>query len=182
MFYFKDAGISPSKLDPEQLKKVQEFKSKIASQYGGLYHTFELAEEFQTKARIHLSTLVQDWLKTPPVPPRIETTSTAAPAIEAPGPLANLMALVDDDGSEGLIDLSERGNDAMAAVAAVVEKMSHGISELGDRFHQRTTEINELTRGDSKAAKRVANNAADDLEVYVKRMSVRILNFISSIH
>jgi len=30
MFYFKDAGISPSKLDPEQLAKVQAFKRRIS--------------------------------------------------------------------------------------------------------------------------------------------------------
>ena len=63
MFYFKDAGIPPSKMDPAQLVKVQEFKRKIASEYGGLYHEFESLDEFGMKSRIHLSKLLQDWLK-----------------------------------------------------------------------------------------------------------------------
>ena len=31
MFYFKDGGIPPSKMDPEQLAKVQEFRKRLGS-------------------------------------------------------------------------------------------------------------------------------------------------------
>jgi hypothetical protein len=60
MFYFKDAGISPSQMDGEQIMKVQAFKKKIADEYGGLYYQFDTKDDFQTKARIHLSKVVQD--------------------------------------------------------------------------------------------------------------------------
>ena len=95
MFYFKDAAIPPSKLDPKQLAKVQAFKCKISSDYGGLYHEFETAEEFRTKTRIHLSKFVQEWLttriatiptKTTTTPPsrKSKTDEPSCPATPAP--------------------------------------------------------------------------------------------------
>lgn len=117
MFYFKDAGIPPSKMEPAQLAKVQEFKAKIAVEYGGLYHPFESAEEFRTKSRIHLSKLIQDWLKTSSSSHTgAGKKPTPAPPIDTPDPLANLRALTDDDYDDGIIELSERASDAMAAV------------------------------------------------------------------
>ena len=75
MFYFKKADISSS-ADPEQIAKVQAFKKKISSE-GGLYHEFHAAEEFRTKARRHLTKVIQDWPK-PALsdPETAETTTT----------------------------------------------------------------------------------------------------------
>ena len=186
MFYFKDAGIPPSKMDPNQLSKVQAFKTKIASEYGALYHQFETAEEFRTKSSIHLSTLVQDWLKTgvssqTSLARTSVSTASIKPLDKSPDPLANLMALTDDDFDEGVIELSELANDAMEAVTAIVKKMTDATNELGLKFKQRTDEINLLaTDGitpDIRASKRIANNTANDLEVYVRRLSVEIPEF-----
>ena len=180
MFYFKDAGISPSKLDSAQLGKVQAFKHRISSEYGGLYHEFETLEQFQTKVRIHLSKLVQDWLTTCTSTTSTKTTSKPAQAEEVFDPLANLTMLTDDE-EDGLLELAERAGDAMAAVVSVVKKMVEAINEVGEKLRQRTKEVKELTAGgatlDVKAAKRVSNNTANDLEVYVQRLSVEIPEF-----
>lgn len=183
MFYFKDAGIPPSQTDVTQLAKVQAFKKEIASEYGGLYHEFETTEEFRTKSRMHLSGYVQDWLKSsiPTPETRRTTNTTAASATEAVHPLAHLAALTDDDYDDGIVELSDRVIDAMAAVGSVFEKMSEASDDLRKKTEQRTSEINQLTSGattlDMKAAKRISNNAANDLEVYVQRMSVEIPEF-----
>ena len=60
MCYFKDAGIPPSKSDPQQLEQVRAFKEEI-SDLGGLYHEFQDAEDFRTQARRHLIQVIQDW-------------------------------------------------------------------------------------------------------------------------
>ena len=78
MFYFKDAGISPSKIDPVQLQKVQEFKQRISDEYGGLYHSFETTDQFQSMVRIHLSKVVQDWLDINNPLPILQSTSDMA--------------------------------------------------------------------------------------------------------
>ena len=45
MFYFKDHPIPPSKIKPEQLQKLQEFKSNLGEK-GGLYFPFEDIAKF----------------------------------------------------------------------------------------------------------------------------------------
>jgi hypothetical protein len=182
MFYFKDAGIPPSKMDTEQLAKVQAFKKTIADEYDGLYYQFETIDDFQTKARIHLSKVVQDWLDSNSAMIESKTVTEATNDDAKPhDPLANLAALENDEAEDGLIDLVERGSDAMNAVVGVVEKMTVATNDLGEKFQQRTDEVNRLTAGgatpDMKAAKRASNNAANDLEVFVKRMSVEIPEF-----
>lgn len=182
MFYFKDAGISPSKIDPVQLQKVQEFKQRIADEYGGLYHSFETTEQFQSMVRIHLSKVVQDWLDTNNSVP----TSTNDATLElktretlVDDPLFNLAALEFEEDEDGIIELVEQGTEAMDEVVSVVERMTIATNDLSEKFVQRTAEANEARVGgeDMKAAKRVSNKAADDLEVFVKRMSVEIREF-----
>lgn len=180
MFYFKDAGIPPSKSDPAQLSKVKAFKDRISTELGGLYHEFETPDQFETKVRIHLSKLVQDWLKSPATTAPAKTTSTPSPAEEAFDPLANLAALTDED-EDGLFELADRVNEAMTAVNRVVTEMTEATSELGEKSQQRTKEFTKLTAGgvvpNAKAAKRVSNDAAHDLEVYVQRISAEIPEF-----
>ena len=186
MFYFKDAGIAPSKLDGEQIEKVKAFKKRVGEECGGLYYQFESTEQFKTKARIHLSKAVQDWLEANSTDSG-EPTVTDAEPVELPetefNPLGNLDAVDDDDAEDGIIELVDMGAEAMESVVDVLEKMAVATRELGERFQQRTDEINKLTQAapdgkpDRKATKRVANAAADDLELFVQRMAVEVPNF-----
>lgn len=182
MFYFKDAGIPPSKIDAMQLQKVQGFKKKISDKYGGLYHSFETPEQFHSSVRIHLSKVVQDWLDTnastiPWTAKDISTSKENAPSMK--DPLENFLALETEADEDGIIELVELANETMGEVTNVVERMSETITALSEKFTQLTDEANEVAASDPdmKAAKRVSNKAADDLEVFVKRMSVEIVEF-----
>ncbi len=182
MFYFKDAGIPPSKIDTAQLQKVQEFKGKISGEYGGLYHSFESPEQFQTSVRMHLSTVVQDWLDanstaTPRTARKLDAASPEAAGVD--DPLANLMALETETEEEGVIELVESANEAMTEVTSIVGRMSEATNALGEKFTRLTDEASQVAASgaDMKAAKRVSNKAADDLETFVKRMSVEIVEF-----
>ncbi len=182
MFYFKDAGIQPSKIDSDQLAKVQAFKVRIAEQYGALYHEFETKDDFQTKVRIHLSKAVQDWLHSNSATVDSKTViEDFQDEADSYNPLANLAALENEDDEDGLLDLVERASDAMAEVVSVVEKMTVATNGLGKKFQQRTDEAHDLKSGgkkpDAKAAKRIANRAANDLKVFVHRLSVEIPEF-----
>lgn len=182
MFYFKDAGIPPSMIDPAQLQKVQEFKKKISDEYGGLYHNFESPEQFQSSVRMHLSRVIQDWLDanafvgTSAIK---KTVQTSEEDFNVNNPLANLSALDTVTEEEGIIELIELANETMAEVTNVVQRMSDATNELSEKFTQLTAEANDIAASgpDMKAAKRVSNKAADDLEVFVKRMSVEIVEF-----
>lgn len=179
MFYFKDAGIPPSKLDADQIAKVQTFKKKIAEEYGGLYDQFESTDDFQTKARIHLSRVVQDWLDSNSGVIESKTVAkTEESESEQYNPLANLSALDACDAEEGVIELVDRGSEAMDEVVEIVRRMALATTDLGEKFTQRTAEANTIgQKNDRKSAKRIANNVANDIEVFVKRMSVEIPEF-----
>lgn len=184
MFYFKDAGIPPSKVNPDQLDKVQKFKTEIDEKYGGLYHLFETTEDFTTKIRMHLSRAVQNWSTAQPS--KVDDESIIATPVATPAspkvenPLAHLSELVDDD-EEGLFELSERGRDSMEAVLSILIKISEATEELGTRIGQRTDEMTQLAASGSKpdlnSAKHITNKAAHDMELYVSRLSVEIPEF-----
>ncbi|CAK8716492.1 hypothetical protein KKHLCK_05620 [Candidatus Electrothrix laxa] len=180
MFYFKDAGIPPSDIDLKQLEKVQQFKKKISNKYGGLYHSFETAEQFQSSVRMHLSTVVQNWLETngsgEKITPSPQTDSATA-TTEDESPLANLLALETESEEEGVIELVESATESMTEVTNIIQRMSDTTNTLSDKFIQLTEEANQVTKGDMKAAKRVSNKAADDIETFVERMSVEIVEF-----
>ena len=184
LFYFKDAGIPPSKIDPSQLQKVQEFKQRIGDEYGGYYRSFESAEQFQSMARMHLSKVVQDWLDAnnldPASPPKNKTAlELNAAKIPSDDPLSNLAALELEEDEDGIIELIELATESMAEVASVVKRMSIATIDLGEKFAKRKTEANEASAGgkNMKAAKRISNKAADDLEMFVKIMSIEIREF-----
>jgi archaellum component FlaC len=181
MFYFKNAGIPLNKIDTTQLQKVQEFKKKISDDYGALYHSFESSEQFQTSVRMHLSTLVQDWLDANgTATPRVAQDHVGElPETSVSNPLANLMALNAETDEEGVIELVESVNEAMTEVTCIVERMSEATNALGEKFTRLADEVNQVAASgaDVKAAKRLSNKAADDLEVFVRRMSVEIVEF-----
>ncbi len=180
MFYFKDAGIPPSKLDPTQLAKVQEFKSRISSEHGGLYHEFTTPDQFHTKVRIHLSQLVQHWMDPPEVAVQAAQPGSGASSETAIDPLANLATLADDN-EDGLLELNESSIEAMDAVNLVLQRITDAIFEVGEKMEQRAGELNALSAGvvapDKNAVKSVANDAANDLEVFVRKLSVEIPEF-----
>lgn len=183
MFYFKDAGIPPSKQNPEQLAKVQAFKEQISSQ-GGLYHVFEDAEEFRTKVRSHLTMAAQDWRNKPVSDPETEMPTAppaAASSSESTALLTNLIAVSDEDDDEGVFELMERATDAMEVVGDVGQKITETITELGKKSERRGEEVGRLSsdgaQPDRKAITRMANNSAGDFEMYVQRMSVEIPRF-----
>jgi ferritin-like protein len=182
MFYFKDAGIAPSKIDAIQLQKVQAFKKNISDEYGALYHSFESAEQFQVSVRMHLSHVVQDWMKATGTEIPHVTQKLAIKLQEPLGvdnPLANLMSLDTGTDEEGVVELVESAVQAMTEVKSIVERMTEATNTLGERFIRLTREAVQAAAGgpDMKAAKRLSNKAADDLEMFVKRMSVEIVEF-----
>jgi hypothetical protein len=179
MFYFKDAGISPSQMDVEQIMKVQAFKNKISNDYGALYSQFETIEDFQTKTRIHLSKVVQDWLESNSGSIEAKTVSKILETeTNDHNPLSNLAALDNCDAEEGVYDLVDRGTDAMDEVVQIVNRMGESTNDLGQKFVQRSEEIDAITAGgsqaDRKLIKRVVNSAANDLNIFVERMSIEI--------
>lgn len=77
-FFFCDIPINPSKIEPEQLKKVIEFKKRLQEQHI-LYIDFEKIEELERKLKFNLS----EWIyKQNQIPKEDVAQDTHMPTIE----------------------------------------------------------------------------------------------------
>ena len=74
MFYFKNAPLAPSDIDPDQLRRVAHFRESLGAE-GTLYWTFRSLDEFVRLLRIHLSRQLQELAA--PVQPRRTAASQA---------------------------------------------------------------------------------------------------------
>lgn len=170
MFYFKNAPVPPANLDPDQLRAISDFRSRLGD-LGGLYFQFNSIDEFRNSTRLHLSRAVQKWTK------RLKESAAKQP-VTTQQEIVDTHKVEPVEDEEGFIDLIESANDSMSSVTAVLTSMSEATRKLGEKFQERAEEANKLsTPGGSpnlKAAKRVTANAARDLEDFVTRMNVEI--------
>jgi hypothetical protein len=147
MFYFKDSPVSISKLDPSEIKKIQDFKSSF-SKDGALYWNFSNVNEFERFIRMHLSKQIQRYLKTD------KNVKIVRP---------------EKQDEEGLIDLMDKFENKMNKVTEALNEINEAIDELGTQISQRAQEINNakmsnLNRGDSK---HLINKAANNMMNFV---------------
>lgn len=166
MFYFKDTPIEPSKLDPEQHRKIQSFKSNIGDK--GVFHwSFQTVEEFEGLLRLHLARQMQGFQKTDDA--ESKTTLPVANAVDA-------RPLEDD---AGILDLMEEVEEHFQTVNEIVMGIGAETEGLGKRISQRTAEITDAADGANgklsrSEAKRLINKAADDMNRYVTRAGAEI--------
>lgn len=183
LFYFKNAAISPSNVDPEQFTKVCAFKKSLSEEHGGLYHTFESVDDFKSAARIHLSSAAKALISKRQIE-IYQKPKFTADSLEIPkfNPLANLEALEDEENEEGVLELLEVGETAISEVTKIVERMSIAVDDLGKKTEKHLADADKLSlQGDVQAnwkiGKKLANNSAETLELFVSRMTVEIPEF-----
>jgi hypothetical protein len=167
MLYFKDAPIHPSKLDPEHLIKVNQFRDSLGAE-GVLYWKFQALEDFEKLLRVHLGRQVQAIAKTVSNPGTLaRPVSSSAPATST----TNKPDSVEPEEEPGMIDLLDEFEASFAQMNEVMAKMTQATDELGQRMVQRTQELNDAPRDnngsvDRKLVKRLVSRAAGDLNHY----------------
>ncbi len=110
MIYFKDEPVPPSKLDPEQLAKVNVFRESLGDE-GALYWKFDEVEQFEKLIRLHLIRQFQAWKS------RTGTTVAMDPQKDEQGP-ALIEDVVDHD-DEGILDLMEIYEDKFTELSEI---------------------------------------------------------------
>lgn len=129
--YFKDAPVPVSKIDPDQVKSVHDFKTSLGPQ-GGLYWTFEDTDQFERLVRIHLQRAIQEWstdgfstqeqLLGPNLQPNVDVQKEQAPD-------AGILDLT--------IEFSERFGEAgqfMQKSNSIMNAATENISNIGSRL------------------------------------------------
>ena len=165
MLYFKDSvPLSMGDIDPEQLKKVREFRSRIESK--GLYHVFNDTNDFANAVHVHLTKLVMDHL--PQEGGRV-----------SPQSLADAQDVNAHEEEEGLLELEETLEAEMNALSGVVHRMEEAIADIGAQFHRRTRNF-ELINAQPTSAnsqqslrgdlKRLLGHSSRDMDRFVSAM------------
>lgn len=165
MFYFKDTPRAPTDIDPEQLKKVQEFRSKYGQE--GIYGTFTDIRSFESTLQIHLTRLVVTRRK------GIKQSNITLPPNEV------IAAGEDEDDSQenhddspvpqesdddlGFLDLVEEGEKCFNEGIFVLKRIEKHIRELGDKMED-TTEDLDASINQLGKYKKIVNALADDME------------------
>lgn len=169
MFYFKDSPIPPSEIDPEQLARVQQFRSSLGDA-GGLHWAFVKLEEFEELIRIHLTRQIQEFVQDQPK--EIQHT----PIVKK----EQSDVAVEDVDELGLIDYLDIMDEKFGALNDIAERIANETTALGERMQSRTDEIETAVSNapeqqlHRKEARTLINKAAIDLNAYVARMKTEI--------
>lgn len=159
MIYFKDAPLSPSTIEPEQLAKVQRFRESLGSE-GALHWRFGTLEEFERLLRLHLARQIQEEVAGAAIPP---------PPPGPAGPNAEEEEL-------GLLDFLDLVEENFGALAEVMGRITAETTTLGQKMEQRAQEV---TAAAAKApgglppreARVLSERTASDMRQFVARMN-----------
>ncbi|HEY2826440.1 MAG TPA: DUF4062 domain-containing protein [Pirellulales bacterium] len=163
MFYFKDAPVSPSTIDLDQLNKVREFKQSLGSE-GGLYWSFVDVASFEKLLRLHLTRQVQAYLHDV----KIDNSKVAATP-------SQITKIEDENEEPGILDLVEGFEARFQEVVKTSERITVATTDLSQRISFSTSEVNRLKANnasllDRAALKRTIDRLATDMDQYAVRM------------
>jgi hypothetical protein len=174
MIYFKDAPIAPSKIDVEQLNRVNVFRQSLSD--SSLSSVFEDNASFQSSLRAHLSMLAQKYSTSTSAQKRQNTalaelvTSNAAPA--------TLGALEEDD-DLGYLDYLDIYLSRLAEGTTTLDVISGATQKVGSQIDLRAKET--YPGMDVKNAKRIVKLASEDMNVYAEVLRINLPLLSSSV-
>lgn len=164
MLYFKDAPIAPSKLDPDQLKGVQEFKRSLIAR-GGLYYDFEDTAGFESSIRAHLSAIAQKFTQ-PSV--ALATLTEETPSV----PQA--------EDELGYFDHIEVYVSKIGEMTMALEIINEATLKVGEQVSQHGKAFLKDAPSSPQIAKQLVSRAADDMMSYATIMETQVSELSSA--
>lgn len=161
MFYFKDAGIPPSKMDPGQLEQILSFRASLPSK-GGLYATFEDSHSFATSLRSHLASLAQ----------QISSKMVDSPQAHIDQINHQDQDTLLEEDELGLFEYVDLYEDRMDEITQTLDSISSATEKMGAELNQRTQEAYEIQAqgNDPRKAKAILRVASDNIDHFAKSL------------
>lgn len=128
MFYFNNAPINPSEIDPQQLILVNEFREKLEGK--GLYWIYNGPDDFSRQVRTHLNLQMPYWQKII----RGENQETCATIITD----ENVTVKVEED-DEGFFELMEIGDKNAVELEIITKKIEEISKTFGEEMEDITS-------------------------------------------
>ena len=165
MFYFKDAPLAPSGIDPDQLRRVAQFRESLGSE-GTLHWTFRTLDDFVQLLRIHLSRQIQELAEPGPPPAAAQS-------------LAPAQSTATESDEFGLLDFLDLVDEHFGALREIAARITTETASIGENMQNRTVEIKEATTSaqgqlSRRQARNMIDRAAADMTQYVARMRAEI--------
>lgn len=165
MLYFKDTPpITMKDFDPDQYKKVQEFRERVGKE--AFYREFASSEAFENAVRVDLTKLILNLASIQ----EGGLDSTSAEHLEGPQSEEN-NTQDDDTYDEGLFDLEETFEEEMDSLNATLFRMGDAIAEIGEKINKRTDETKALNISDD--GKNLSRNEKQKIRADAKRIMKR---------
>jgi len=167
MIYFKDAPITPSKIDPVQIGKVQEFKDSL-SEMGGLYFVFEDSAGFESSLRAHLTAIAQNFIS--------ESGKPSSTKAQVGSQIVDVEPELDDE-DYGYLDYIEIYETKTSELVAAMDAISTATARMGEQISSREKETRVAAAGGPNVAKRFLKRTADDLNSFAESVAAQISIF-----
>jgi hypothetical protein len=165
LFYFNSKSVSMSEINPEQLLKIQNFKSDIGKNKKVLYWEYQDTQQLNKFLRIH-------------IPQRI---------LELKKNEQNKLAIVETDevleveilGEEfGLIDYQEMIEDSFQESTDSLSRISDATEWIGEQLNKKTAEANTMTANGNQPSRKTLKNyfirTAKVMDNYANRIEPEI--------
>lgn len=165
MFYFKDAPIPPSKIDPKQMEALQSFRRSL-SEKGGLYSVFEDQASFESSVRAHLSAIAQKFSA------QLHNATNVRTTVQSVANQSPPISTEEDD--YGYIDYIEIHESRQAEMVAAITAINEATVRIGELITQRTTEMQSSAPVDARAARHFIKRAADDMNSYADSLKTQV--------
>lgn len=175
LFYFKDAPIAPSHVDPAQLQKVLDFKRQVQNK-GLLTWEFTDVDQFDKLIDLHLTKHVQEWKK---AEGRLTTVSSTPPneilTTKAGNPNFNEKVDQTDNSDDlGYLDLLEKFIEKATEIQQIGLRLSAAQNDLTDRTNAGREELERLQASPNA-------DAPKKLRASLSRVADEMVKFSSSV-
>lgn len=183
-FYFKDAPIEPSRINPDQLSRVLNFKGSIGNDFGAYVATFRDSSDFDSKIRVDLFRTAQELASRATVPQLSTTLEESAADGFKPlqsEVLRNLHSLDSSDEQAGFFESLDRGNRAAVAMTRAIGDIGETAASLFqavDRANKQMA-VTKLpgVKIDGETARLILDGITARFDVFVNDVSDPIVKF-----
>lgn len=169
LFYFKDARSSSVEIDPDQFKKVHDFRKSILDK--GMHASFSDKETFTELLRTHLMEHARIILENTAV----DTTKSMT---QEPSMINGEVLLEEEE--LGILDLQALATDAFEAFGIKMNYLGAIQGKLGQSLTDQTNELLTLTSipnpsiANVKSARRILDQICDTMDVYSQEVSTHV--------
>lgn len=163
MVYRKDESVPPSRIDVEQLQKVNSFTSEVGK-LGGYYFTFTGKEHFQEIFLKHLEGVIRDLEK------RTNPCKQMVPLVTSTGTDERVPVTTGRD-MWGLFEYIEFIVFTCSEININVNRISDLTNKIGENMQSHTHELDVIRRNSNELhVKSILLNTARDMNKYAKEI------------